>query len=611
VPHSTTGDLNWVPPRPIKLLSYADDVLLFIKTKAEFVELQKCLKVYNKASNSKINYKKSVAFPLHGGNMKENGQGAILEKYIVDHQKMRWYNRYSSGYLKYLGYPICFSTSQRDEFYEEMKGKMESQLWYYRSRQLSMYGRAHVANVMILSKLWHILRILPVTKGFLQDVNSLIYQFIVSGIFPKLKGSLFFLPKEKGGLGLMNVEAQQRALQLRYIKALLRPTGCEIPEVPLFLYDLMVGTLQVSFKTPCHEIPLLIKSSRRRSALHGLHPFATIFDAMDSCTANLLSSSIHWKEFPSAQTCLLFPIIEIFDIPDGQLFTFSKDVLSCKVQDFFEYDNNSRLIIYKERRHCLRPNVLSRIRRAVVNNEVSFKSFFKFHTQNGHDNRLNSQEEELEYRASINIGINLEPLMGRVKHQGKSVFGLTSKQIRMIMLDDMKLQYSRSINTTISPQFWRSFTKSPMHYSGRNLWYRLIHKKMSNKSTIYKDTKGNLVEDDRCTFCGLIEDAKHMLFVCHVKEDIWNGFFARYIAVPKSVNFDRLFSDISNLKLPHYMMSNLDLKVNIYNLFGTCLRMIWRSHWQHYFNNIPFDEESVNNQITTELQKLSSFYYIN
>ncbi len=57
------SDLQLTASRSVKLLTYADNVLIFINSKKEFLELQERLKVYNDASNSQVNYSKSVVFP--------------------------------------------------------------------------------------------------------------------------------------------------------------------------------------------------------------------------------------------------------------------------------------------------------------------------------------------------------------------------------------------------------------------------------------------------------------------------------------------------------------------------------------------------------------------
>ncbi|KAK4521891.1 tyrosine-protein phosphatase siw14 [Mucor velutinosus] len=45
---------SWVAPPPLKVLAYADDVLTFVKSRVELLDLEERLRTYNKASNSKI-----------------------------------------------------------------------------------------------------------------------------------------------------------------------------------------------------------------------------------------------------------------------------------------------------------------------------------------------------------------------------------------------------------------------------------------------------------------------------------------------------------------------------------------------------------------------------
>ncbi|KAG1132496.1 hypothetical protein G6F37_012652 [Rhizopus arrhizus] len=95
-------DLQLTAAGPVKLLAYADDILIFINSKEEFLELQECLKVYNGESNSQVNYSKSVAFPLAGRSAFNNRE----LKELISHNGLRWFDSQSLGYIKYLGYPI-------------------------------------------------------------------------------------------------------------------------------------------------------------------------------------------------------------------------------------------------------------------------------------------------------------------------------------------------------------------------------------------------------------------------------------------------------------------------------------------------------------------------
>jgi hypothetical protein len=155
-----------------------------------------------------------------------------------------------------------------------------------------------------------------------------------------------------------------------------------------------------------------------------------------------------------------------------------------------------------------------------------------------------------------------------------------------------------SFNTRIPSKPWISFTKSKMDHTSRNLWYRIIHKKMPDKITMHGM---NLVDSERCAFCNQTEYTLHMLFMCDHKSDIWYKLFKILIENPQQIFLDRLYGDITNITLPRYTILSLDLKINIFELFSTALRIIWRAHWQNHFDLVPFLVESIILQISKGL----------
>ena len=77
----------------IKVLAYADDVLVLLNTVSEFQTLQHMLECYNIASNSLINYHKSVAFPLSDApNDYPEMREAVIE------QRLNWFDSRSPKY---------------------------------------------------------------------------------------------------------------------------------------------------------------------------------------------------------------------------------------------------------------------------------------------------------------------------------------------------------------------------------------------------------------------------------------------------------------------------------------------------------------------------------
>ncbi|EPB86798.1 hypothetical protein HMPREF1544_06414 [Mucor circinelloides 1006PhL] len=178
---------------------------------------------------------------------------------------MKWYDYSSPDYIKYLGYPVYVTVQQRDSFIANITAKIKAQVDFFMIRRISMYGRAKVANTMILSKLWHILRLTPIPKAAMTKINSIIYQYIVDERKLQIKKDVYYLPREEGGLGLFHVGAQQQSLQMRYIRALLTHNQQQI--IPAFLYKLMVQTLQFETNNASTESIMLFPDTRYKSKL--------------------------------------------------------------------------------------------------------------------------------------------------------------------------------------------------------------------------------------------------------------------------------------------------------------------------------------------------------
>jgi hypothetical protein len=548
------------------------------------VELQECLKVYNQASNAKINYSKSVAFPLHGGKMKSI-DGQRVHDYITSQLRMKWYDSHSTGYIKYLGYPIWFATHQRDVFVSEITGQILSLTEIYGSRQVSLYGKANIANTIILSKLWHVIRVVPLPKDVLKKLKSLIYQFVMSGLFPPLKGNSFFLPRDQGGLGLIDIGAQQNALQFRYIKVLLEGNKGLLPD---FTYQLLVNSLRLSNDTPHHALPLLFKSARYKNTLNGLHPFSSMFSAMDICRQES-PTNVAWQRKPSVTTILSLPLIEIFNVVPTNVkkldFLHHESVKTSKVQDFLEYNHDQGQFQFKPKATCSKRYTWNKLHKAFNQQEITFKAFV--------------------HRNNTDDGFDFQPFVDTLTYQQQPILRLPNSAIRFIMLGMAKLDVGRKFNNNLTKKQWKTFYKNNMHYSARNLWYRMLHQQTSNNLAMYQRNLSDF-ESDRCQLCNEMEDAKHLLVSCVHKLDVWNSSFHEFLGYPKTANPHLIYKSIMQFKLDRYFIYNIDLHITIYDLFATIMRMIWRNHYQQFYNHIPFNSINVCRQISAEVIRLSN-----
>lgn len=75
-------------------------------------------------------------------------------------------------------YPLNNSAQQLNRFLESRLDTVRKHVQLLSQRSLSIVGRALVANALLLSRMWHCLRIVPVPVSFLQHLRSLVGRFI-------------------------------------------------------------------------------------------------------------------------------------------------------------------------------------------------------------------------------------------------------------------------------------------------------------------------------------------------------------------------------------------------------------------------------------------------
>ena len=102
-----------------------------------------------------------------------------------------------------------------------------------------------------------------------------------------------------------------------------------------------------------------------------------------------------------------------------------------------------------------------------------------------------------------------------------------------------------------------------MHHIPRNVWYRLLHKKLSTRANLHRIIPAK-VDDDYCQLCKLPETGQHMLFTCIQKQDLWNAAFKKYLSNPKDPNCSPIFEDLSTLRLSKYYILHYHDKFTIY-----------------------------------------------
>jgi hypothetical protein len=114
-------------------MAYADDLMCFIRSAEEWATLKEILDTYGRASNARLNLRKTVAFPLY------NNLGILSES--LQRERVQFHSKRAEEALVYLGFPIAVTKSQRIKFFDNIHLKIKKHIAILGGRQLSVMGR--------------------------------------------------------------------------------------------------------------------------------------------------------------------------------------------------------------------------------------------------------------------------------------------------------------------------------------------------------------------------------------------------------------------------------------------------------------------------------------
>ena len=86
-----------------------------------------------------------------------------------------------------------------------------------------------IITTILLSKLWYICSVFPLPKDLLQEINKIIYTFLWNNKNPEpIARETLFLPRERGGLGILVPSIESQALRTKYLLQLGKENNTNI-----------------------------------------------------------------------------------------------------------------------------------------------------------------------------------------------------------------------------------------------------------------------------------------------------------------------------------------------------------------------------------------------
>ena len=402
--------------------------------------------------------------------------------------------------------------------------------------------------------------------------------------FPQIGIATMFLPRKKGGLGLLNPRRQQHVLQLRWLHPLLsftdpvlHPTSWDNSSLnqSFVLPFLIQSALHHLSANPFTDTNvwclqdfrlLFLFPDLRPSALKSLQsPFHLLFRSMDTLPKPFVNVVV------SLETCLSIPL--------GSLYLRSPDVevprsiqqLPCSTA--YMLDSACRRLQPKTLDAIIaHPYLVRKFLKRVRTSKLFLAPFFArafippAYAQIGSHPFVPVDHQRVDaspFLSSIGFG-STDPSLQ-----------LTSKEYRASLFP--------SSPSRLTTKQWNQFWSYLLSHTSRNVWYRILLGKLPCRATLHGILPA--ITDPICALCSQATDStEHFLYECERKLPVWKDLWSQHFAVPFTTQ--ALRTALFDLHLPP--LTKASFCQDSYFVLAAGLQAVWRCHWLFISDNVSF-----------------------
>ena len=191
----------------VKGCQYVDDSNSSLKNIGNVPDFFEILKKFEKISGSKVNFGKTVCLTVDD-HLKDPSE--LLNPTI--------------GPEKVLGAPLGKNRNDKGDFWDKRIKKLEAKLNIWRLRNLSFEGKSLIIRSLGVSQITNALENLSMSEEHIKRVNKILFNFLWSGKNVKMKKEICFLPRDLGGLNIVNIETLIKVKRIQWVIRCLKET---------------------------------------------------------------------------------------------------------------------------------------------------------------------------------------------------------------------------------------------------------------------------------------------------------------------------------------------------------------------------------------------------
>ena len=189
-----------------KMRQYADDSTCFVKDLYSLSVLFSILKRYELGTGAKLNYSKTEAMWL-------GAWRSCPDKPLG----LKWVTK-----MKILGvwYTNGLVNVDQDNWQSKLN-KLDKNLNLWKSRSLSLAGKAMIINVLGASKFWFLAKVLPTPEWVITRFKTLVFSFLWNSKVETVSRQSLSAPVMDGGLGIIDFLSKSKALKVSLVASIL------------------------------------------------------------------------------------------------------------------------------------------------------------------------------------------------------------------------------------------------------------------------------------------------------------------------------------------------------------------------------------------------------
>ena len=442
-------------------------------------KLLEILRKFETISGLKINTSKTEIMPI--------GKKNINTKTIVEKYNLKW----TQDPIKILGIEIHPEKYRRqDHNFRKKVEKIKGLLRVWQQRDLTLYGKCIVIKSLASSQLVYLFTTLdrPEEQLF-AEIEKILFKFVWNNKSEKLKRNILKLPIDKGGINMVDIRLQDKALKLSWINRLLDEDNLGTWKNLLWRQLKPIGNIfwqcNIKFVDLCKQVNIInnlwgdILETWCEYNFHIPITKKSILSQVIWFNSNIKVGNyvIYFKDLHESGLTHLTDLIK----EDGSFYSY--------VELIQTYDVNLNYLHY----YSIMSAIPKQWKQIIANeanctpcNELPIFKLLKL-----------SKIPKQIYKEYISKLVTDENMYNS--------YMKWSRDLTDISMEEWEYVFERVYTTTINTKL-------------RAFQYRLIHKIIPTNEWLYKV---GLPENEECTFCKIhTESIKHIMWDCQTTKKI-------------------------------------------------------------------------------------------